>query len=60
MVLLLNDLLIWNSGSPVKFSETSPQVRLAPPRLGEHTEQTLKGMGFSESEIKEMMENNVL
>ena len=50
----------YNSGSPVKFSEASPQVRLAPPRLGEHTEKTLKEMGFSESEIKEMIDNNVL
>lgn len=44
----------------MKFSETSPQVRLAPPRLGEHTEKTLKEMGFSQGEIEEMIDNNVL
>jgi len=29
-------------GSPLKMSETPPSYRLAPPRLGEHTEQVLR------------------
>jgi crotonobetainyl-CoA:carnitine CoA-transferase CaiB-like acyl-CoA transferase len=31
-------------GSPLKFSETPVEYRLPPPRLGEHTEEVLKGL----------------
>lgn len=47
-------------GIPVKFSETEPKIRMAPPGLGEHTEATLKDMGFSQNEIEEMREIGVL
>jgi crotonobetainyl-CoA:carnitine CoA-transferase CaiB-like acyl-CoA transferase len=31
-------------GSPLKFSDTPVDYRLPPPRLGEHTEEILKGL----------------
>lgn len=31
-------------GSPLKFSDTPAEYRRPPPRLGEHTEEVLKGL----------------
>lgn len=47
-------------GNPVKFSETSPSIRLAPPRLGEHTKEVLEELGFSKEEVKKMMRKGIL
>ncbi|KAJ5112760.1 hypothetical protein N7532_000805 [Penicillium argentinense] len=47
-------------GFPVKFSETSPAIRMAPPGLGEHTEATLMDMGFSREEVQDMREQMVI
>ncbi|KAJ5200888.1 hypothetical protein N7449_005691, partial [Penicillium cf. viridicatum] len=49
-----------HSGTPVKFSETKPQLRRSPPSLGEHTNSTFKGMGFSPKEIGAMREQGIL
>jgi formyl-CoA transferase len=38
-------------GSPVKMEDTPATVRLAPPRLGEHTREVLGDLGFSSEEI---------
>src|SRR5437899_2214822 len=38
-------------GIPVKLEGTPGSVRLAPPRLGEHTREVLAEMGFSQQEI---------
>ena len=38
-------------GIPVKLEGTPGSVRLAPPRLGEHTREVLAEMGFSQHEI---------
>ena len=45
---------------PVKWSETQPSIRTAPPLLGEHTNDILAELGFSESEIAELKENSVV
>ncbi|KAJ5670951.1 hypothetical protein N7507_000078 [Penicillium longicatenatum] len=47
-------------GNPVKFSETAPLIRLAPPRLGEHTEKTLEELGFSKEEVEKMIRKGIL
>lgn len=49
-----------DTGFPVKFGETKPGMRMAPPKLGEHTEATLKEVGFSHEEIEEMRQQGVL
>jgi len=41
-------------GIPVKLEGTPGAVRLAPPRLGEHTREVLAEMGFSQQEIAEL------
>lgn len=41
------------AGSPIKFSKTPSSVNRRAPFLGEHTEEVLTEIGFTESEIKE-------
>jgi alpha-methylacyl-CoA racemase len=42
-------------GNPVKVGETkTTELRLQPPRLGEHTEDVLVGAGFSATEIEDL------
>jgi crotonobetainyl-CoA:carnitine CoA-transferase CaiB-like acyl-CoA transferase len=37
--------------SPMRFSETPIEYRLAPPALGQHTEEILRGLGKVDAEI---------
>jgi len=41
-------------GNPIKFSETPVSYRLPPPLLGEHTREVLRGLGYSEEEVRAM------
>ncbi|MEO7337492.1 MAG: formyl-CoA transferase [Caldimonas sp.] len=43
----------WTIGSPIKFSDLKPVVT-ASPLLGEHTDEVLKDLGYSPSQIKEL------
>ncbi|KAJ5135353.1 uncharacterized protein N7515_004631 [Penicillium bovifimosum] len=47
-------------GFPVKFSETQPRIRRAPPSLGAHTNSTLEDMGYSPKEIAAMREQGIV
>jgi len=42
-------------GPPVKFSETQPMVRSAPPLLGQHTDEVLSRLtNLTKAEIEEL------
>ena len=43
-------------GFPVKLSESKQRVRLAPPLLGQHTDEILVELGLSEAERKKLRE----
>lgn len=47
-------------GIPIKLSETPGSVRHAAPLLGEHTEETLKNLGYSREEIAGLQERKVI
>lgn len=47
-------------GVPVKLSKTPGSVELSPPMLGEHTEEILKGLGYSEEEIENFKKEGVV
>ena len=38
-------------GTPIEFSETPPTIRRTPPALGEHNDEILNELGFSDEEI---------
>lgn len=46
-------------GFAVKLSGTPAQVRKAPPLLGEHTEEVLGELGYSQEQIQELREHGV-
>lgn len=45
---------------PVKFSQDQPELRIPPPLLGEHTQEILKTLGYTESTIENMRTNGVV
>ncbi len=47
-------------GIPVKLSETPGEIRRPAPLLGEHTEETLSGLGYSEEEIADLRERKII
>ena len=47
-------------GSPIKLSLTPPEYKLHPPLLGEHAEEILKSLGYSENEILAFREEGVI
>jgi crotonobetainyl-CoA:carnitine CoA-transferase CaiB-like acyl-CoA transferase len=46
--------------SPMRFSETPVEYRLAPPALGQHTEEVLRNLGKSEAEIAQLRAAQVI
>ncbi len=45
--------------SPIKLSETPPDIRRGPAAFGEHTAEVLQGLGFSAVEIEDMKREGV-
>lgn len=41
--------------TPLELSESPPTIRKAPPMVGEHNEQVLRELGYSEAEIKDRL-----
>lgn len=47
-------------GIPVKLSDTPGDIRLMPPLLGQHTEEVLKELGYSEEDINELRSRGII
>ncbi|HYB21880.1 MAG TPA: CoA transferase, partial [Thermodesulfobacteriota bacterium] len=47
-------------GVPIKFSETPGDIRNPAPEIGEHTEEILKGLGYTEEEIGRFRKEGVI
>jgi len=47
-------------GMPYKFSKTPAQVRSAPPLLGQHNDEVLKVIGYTQEEIDELRKEEVI
>ncbi|MFX0097911.1 MAG: CaiB/BaiF CoA transferase family protein [Candidatus Hodarchaeota archaeon] len=45
---------------PIKFSESSCEIRQPPPAFGAHTESILIQLGYTETEIAEMKQNGII
>jgi crotonobetainyl-CoA:carnitine CoA-transferase CaiB-like acyl-CoA transferase len=52
--------VVRQAGIPLTFEATPGAIRLAPPLLGEHTDQVLEEMGYSASEIAVLRETGVV
>ena len=46
--------------SPIKLSETPPDIRRGPASFGEHTEEVLKELGFQKEEIERMKRDGIV
>jgi crotonobetainyl-CoA:carnitine CoA-transferase CaiB-like acyl-CoA transferase len=46
--------------SPIRFSETPAAIRGPEPQLGEHTEELLRGIGYTAAEVEELRGERVL
>jgi crotonobetainyl-CoA:carnitine CoA-transferase CaiB-like acyl-CoA transferase len=48
------------AGSPMHLSQTPATIRRHPPELGEHTDELLTTLGYSDQEIARLKDNNVI
>lgn len=46
--------------TPVKYSETQPTIRSAPPLLGQHTDEVVATLGYSKLETEELKKDGVI
>jgi crotonobetainyl-CoA:carnitine CoA-transferase CaiB-like acyl-CoA transferase len=47
-------------GSPLKFSRTPVEARRHPPLFGEHTQEVLQQLGYTQSEVEEMKKTQIV
>ena len=46
--------------TPVELSKTPGEIRSRPPKLGEHTDEIMKELGFNQGQISDLKENRVV
>ena len=51
---------IQNLSFPIKFSDNPQSLKLPPPLLGEHNDEILKDVGYSDKEISELKSESVI
>ena len=47
-------------GSPLKLTDTPPNVKLPPPLLGQHNEEVLEELGYNKSQVARLKEEGVI
>jgi crotonobetainyl-CoA:carnitine CoA-transferase CaiB-like acyl-CoA transferase len=47
-------------GIPLRFSETPGSFRLPPPRLGEHTDEVLRNLGYSPERLRDLRKRGTI
>jgi len=47
-------------GLPIKLSDTPGDIRRPPPLMGQHTEEVLKDLGYSDADIRSLRERKVV
>ena len=47
-------------GIPIKFSETPGGIQKSSPLLGENTEEVLRSVGYSDAEIRELIDEEII
>lgn len=47
-------------GTPVKFSDATTSIRMAPPAQGEHTFEILRNLGYGEEQIQKFLSDRVV
>jgi crotonobetainyl-CoA:carnitine CoA-transferase CaiB-like acyl-CoA transferase len=52
--------IIRNINSPIKYSRTPLTIRSLAPKLGDHTKEILKDLGYSSEEIKDLKKKGVI
>ncbi|MFX1279590.1 MAG: CaiB/BaiF CoA transferase family protein [Promethearchaeota archaeon] len=51
---------IQNLASPIKMSRTPPTIRSLAPKTGQHTEEILKSLNYSEDQIQNLKKNKII